>query len=228
PVSTYTDSYRPPCSVKKTIQKQTLQQLCSENKFVTPGLTMPLVQNPVSQGQTEQLVKAAMQEYYRNTFDPAACCPEKYYLTRSEEKYKPVFVNKNRYISWRTGPYNSTVWNKYHSCLPILPKDTRMDTFLRSVPVSYPLKLACLNQCGNYLHPLPALQLYLCLCHAGIHPSHYCLRGMDYYVDGASAIRGQLNTLEDRAEYPMLQLQPEGNVLCVYTPPPVLLPVQEP
>ncbi|XP_032843934.2 spermatid-specific manchette-related protein 1 [Tyto alba] len=208
PVSTYTDSYRPPCSVKKTIQKQTLQQLRSENKFVTPGLTMPLVQNPVSQGQTEQLVKAAMQEYYRNTFDPAACCPEKYYLTRSEEKYKPVFVNENRYISWRTGPYNSTVWNKYHSCLPILPKDTRMDTFLRSVPVSYPLKLACLNQCEREVVPdmLPRLPVYTMRrsrpfwsYYSPCSGRHYCLRGMDYYVDGASAIRGQLNTLEDRA-----------------------------
>lgn len=35
PISTYTDSYRPPCSVKKTIQEQGAQQLWKENKFVT-------------------------------------------------------------------------------------------------------------------------------------------------------------------------------------------------
>uniref|UniRef100_A0A663FF74 Family with sequence similarity 219 member A n=1 Tax=Aquila chrysaetos chrysaetos TaxID=223781 RepID=A0A663FF74_AQUCH len=46
------------------------------------GLTMPPVQNPVSQGRPEQLIKAAMQEYYRNTIDPAAYWPEKYWLAR--------------------------------------------------------------------------------------------------------------------------------------------------
>ncbi|XP_009888059.1 PREDICTED: spermatid-specific manchette-related protein 1 [Charadrius vociferus] len=35
PISTYTDSYRPPCSVKKTIYDQGAQQLEKENKFVT-------------------------------------------------------------------------------------------------------------------------------------------------------------------------------------------------
>lgn len=35
PVSTYTDSYRPPCSVKKTIREQAPQELWKENKFVT-------------------------------------------------------------------------------------------------------------------------------------------------------------------------------------------------
>lgn len=45
---------------------------------------MPPVQNPASQGQPEQLIKAAMQEYYRNTIDPAAYWNKKYWLARSE------------------------------------------------------------------------------------------------------------------------------------------------
>lgn len=45
---------------------------------------MPPVQNPVSQGQPEQLIKAAMQEYYRSTINPTAYCPEKYWLARSK------------------------------------------------------------------------------------------------------------------------------------------------
>uniref|UniRef100_A0A663NB18 Chromosome 9 open reading frame 24 n=1 Tax=Athene cunicularia TaxID=194338 RepID=A0A663NB18_ATHCN len=79
-----------------------------------------------------------------------------------------------------------------------------METFLHSIPVSYPLNPTCINQCGNYPHPVPVLQLKLCPCCAGMHPGrgpywgyyspcsacHHCLRGMDYYIDGASAIRG--------------------------------------
>ncbi|XP_074713069.1 sperm microtubule inner protein 6 [Strix uralensis] len=208
PVSTYTDSYRPPCSVKKTIQKQTSQQLCSENKFVTPGLMMPLVQNPASQGQTELPIKAAMQESHRNTINPTAYWPKKYWLARSKDKYKPVFVNKDKYLTWRTGPYNSTVWNRYLSCVPLPPKETRMETFLHSIPVSYPLKPTCINQCEREVATdmLPRLPMYSVTgrgpywgYYSPCSGCHHCQQGMDYYVDGASAIRGQLHTLEERA-----------------------------
>ncbi|KAM9588568.1 sperm microtubule inner protein 6 [Morphnus guianensis] len=208
PVSTYTDSYRPPCSVKKTIQEQAPQELWKENKFVTQGLTMPPVQNPVSQGRPKQLIKAAMQEYYRNTIDPAAYWPEKYWLARFEEKYNPVFVNEDKYVTWRTGPYNSAAWNKHSSYLPLLPKVTRMETFLHSIPVPYPPKPICLNQfeqevITNVLHRLPVytvtgrgpFQGYYSPCSG----RHYCLRGMDYYVDGGPAIRRHLHTLGERA-----------------------------
>ncbi|NXC70983.1 SMRP1 protein, partial [Anhinga anhinga] len=199
PVSTYTDSYRPPCSVKKAIQEQGPQQVWKENKFVTQGLTMPPVQNPVSQGQSEQLIKAAIQEYYKNT-DPSA-----YWSARSKgtaEKYSPVFVNEDKYITWRTGPYNSAAWNKHSSCLPLLPKDTRMDTFLHSILVPYTPKPTCLNQFekevfANVLHRLPVytvtgrgpFQTY----YSPSSGCYYCLQGMDYYTDGASTIRSHLH-----------------------------------
>uniref|UniRef100_A0A8B9Z1X9 Chromosome 9 open reading frame 24 n=1 Tax=Buteo japonicus TaxID=224669 RepID=A0A8B9Z1X9_9AVES len=213
PISTYTDSYRPPCSVKKTIHEQAPQELWKENKFVTQGLTMPPVQNPVSQGQREQLIKAAMQEHYRNTIDPAAYWPEKYWLARFEgtaevPKYNPVFVNENKYVTWRTGPYNSAAWNKHSSYLPLLPK-VEMETFLHSIPAPYPPKPICLNQferevIANTLHRLPVysvtgrgpFQGYYSPCSG----RHYCLRGMDYYVDGGPAIRRHLHTLGERAE----------------------------
>ncbi|CAN0344276.1 unnamed protein product [Bubo scandiacus] len=207
PISTYTDSYRPPCSVKKTIQNQTSQQLCSENKFVTPGLTMPLVQNRASQGQTELPIKAAMQESHRNTINPAAYWPKKYWLARSKDKYKPVFVNKDKYLTWRTDPYNSTVWNRYPSCLPLPRKETRMETFLHSIPM-YPLKPTRINQCEREVATdmLPRLPVYSVTgrgpywgYYSPCSGCHHCLQGMDYYVDGASAIRGQLHTLEERA-----------------------------
>ncbi|NXS69323.1 SMRP1 protein, partial [Pandion haliaetus] len=208
PVSTYTDSYRPPCSVKKTIQEQAPQELWKENKFVTQGLTMPPVQNPVSQGQPEQLIKAAMQEYYRNTIDPAAYWPEKYWLARFEEKHSPVFVNEDKYVTWRTHPYNSAAWNKHSSYLPLLPKVTRMETFLHSIPMPYPPKTICLNQferevIADTLHRLPVytvtgrgpFQGYYSPCSG----RHYCLRGMDYNVDGGPAIRRHLHAVGERA-----------------------------
>ncbi|KFQ62001.1 Spermatid-specific manchette-related protein 1 [Pelecanus crispus] len=233
PISTYTDSYRPPCSVKKTIQDQGPQQLWKENKFVTQGLTMPLVQNPSSQGQSEQLIKVAMQEYYRNTIDPAAYWPEKYWPTRSKEKYSPVFVNEVKYITWKTGPYNSAAWNKHSTYLPLLPKETRMDTFLHSTLMPYPAKPTCLNQSERevvadmYMVPVYTMtgrgpfQGY----YSPYSGRYYCLRRMDGYDDEAPAIRRHLH---ERAEYSMLQLQPQSNVLCIYTWPPAILPVQEP
>lgn len=38
------------------------------------------------------------------------------------EKHNPVFVNEDKYVTWRTGPYNSAAWNKHSSYLPLLPK----------------------------------------------------------------------------------------------------------
>ncbi|GAB0207216.1 mitochondrial enolase superfamily member 1 [Grus japonensis] len=73
---------------------------------------MPQVQNLARQGQPKQLIKAVMQEYYRNAIDPADW----------PEKYNTVFVNKDKYITWRMGPYNSTAWNKHSSYLPLMPK----------------------------------------------------------------------------------------------------------
>ncbi|NXE75356.1 SMRP1 protein, partial [Cochlearius cochlearius] len=195
PISTYTDSYRPPCSVKKTVHEQVPQQLWKENKFVTQGLTMPPVQNPSSQGQPEQLINVATQEYYRSSVDRVAYWPEKYCLARPEGKYSPVFVNDVNYITWRTGPYNSAAWNKHSSYLPPLTKDARMETFLHRIPVTYPVTPTCLNQFEKELvaDRLPVytvtgrgpFQLYYSPCSG----RHYCLREMDYYVDGARAIR---------------------------------------
>ncbi|NXW59160.1 SMRP1 protein, partial [Eurystomus gularis] len=208
PVSTYTDSYRPPCSVKKTIQDRDLQQTWKENKFVTQGLTMPPVHSPARQIQPEHLIPAAMQANYRNTIDPSAYRPWKYWLARSEEKYNPVFINDDKFITWRTGPYNSAAWNKHCSYLPLLPKETRMETFLHSIPTSYPLKLPGINRLErdvvvDVLHCRPVYTVRGRVPSQGYYSPcsgrHYCLRGMDYYADGTSAIRRPLHTLGERA-----------------------------
>ncbi|NXL68079.1 SMRP1 protein, partial [Chordeiles acutipennis] len=219
PVSTYTDSYRPPCSVRKNNKELALQQLWKENKFITKGLTVPPVQNPASQGWPEQLVKVERQEYCRNTIDRTAYWPEKYWLARSEGKYNPVFIDEDKYITWRTGPYNSTAWNKYSSYLTLLPKETRMETFLHSSPVLYPPKRTCLSwlllltitltipPLADMQHSLTSLQPVYTVtgrrpCQGYCSPCsgpHYCLRGIDYYLDGASAIRRHLHEIEETA-----------------------------
>ncbi|NWI20310.1 SMRP1 protein, partial [Crypturellus soui] len=122
PVSTYTDSYRPPNSVKKIFQEPSAR-FWKENKFVTKGLTIPPVPSAGSPEQQEKLLKATAQEFaYRNAVEPSAYLPEKYWVTRQEERYNPVFVNEDRYVTWRTSPYNSAAWNKYTTYLPRLPK----------------------------------------------------------------------------------------------------------
>ncbi|NXX06473.1 SMRP1 protein, partial [Larus smithsonianus] len=207
PISTYTDSYRPPCSIKKTTYKQSSQQLWKENKFVTQGLTLPPVQNPASQGEPEHLIKVAMQEHYRNTIDAATYWTNKYCLARSEEKYKPVFVNEDKYITWRTCPYNSAAWNKHSCYLPLLPRETRVETSLNSLPVPYCLKPTCLSEferemVANMAHRLPLYTVTGRGCFHGYYSPcsgrHYWLRGMDYYVDGASPIRRHHRALGER------------------------------
>ncbi|NXP74193.1 SMRP1 protein, partial [Ramphastos sulfuratus] len=218
PVSTYTDSYRPPHSVRKSI-KESARLLWRENKFVTQGLRVRPVQNPSSQGQLKQPTQAATEAYYRNLTDPSAYRPEKYWLDRSEEKYNPIFVKEDKYATWRTGSYNSAAWNKYSSYLPLLPEETRMETFLHSISMPHTLKPTYLSQSdrevvNNMLHRAPAytvmgrgpLQGYYSPCSG----RHYCLRGLDYYVDGTSAIQRHLHR------------QGEGTVMsipcCSYSP----------
>ncbi|KFW00347.1 PREDICTED: spermatid-specific manchette-related protein 1 [Eurypyga helias] len=229
PISTYTDSYRPPCSVKKIFRDQT-PQLWKENKFVTQGLRMPPVQNPASQGQPEVLIKAAMQERYRNT-NTAAYWPEKHRLAGSKEKYKPYFVNEDKHITWRAGPYNSAAWKGPR------PKETRMETFPHSAAMLCPLKPPCLYQCEgevatDTLHRLPMytaarrgpFQGYYSPCSG----RHYCLREMDYSADEGPAISRHLCASGERDEYTMQHVQPHSNIVYVYTSPPAHLLIQEP
>ncbi|NXX78175.1 SMRP1 protein, partial [Urocolius indicus] len=202
PVSTYTNDYRPPCSVRKIDQDQTLQQLWKENKFITPGLTVPPLKNPARQGQPEYLNNTSMQEYYRNKApqDTPTCgfC--------FAEKYEPVFVNNDKYTSWRN-PYSSTAWNK-HSSYPLLqPKETRMETSPNSILVPYSTIAPCLHQSGNYPCSGPVLQLVPMYSATQREPlqvycspcsgHHYCLRGTSCCVGGASAIRRHIHALED-------------------------------
>lgn len=60
---------------------------------------MPPVQNLLSQEECKQLIKAEIQERYRNTLDTAAYRPEKYWLARSEGTAEVPAVPR---VTWGT------------------------------------------------------------------------------------------------------------------------------
>ncbi|XP_061224988.1 sperm microtubule inner protein 6 [Neopsephotus bourkii] len=190
PISTYTDSYRPPCSVKRIVPERGLLETSKKTKFLTQGLTMPPGPNPTTQAPPD--LRAAMREYYKSTMYPAAYSPGNF---TSKEKYRPVFVNENKYMSWRARP-STTAWSTEPSALPLPPKDTRMNDWLYSIPVMCPLRPTCLHQYENLvaadtMHRVPVytvtgripIQSYYFPCSG----RHYCLRGIDCYLDGTPA-----------------------------------------
>ncbi|XP_010188292.1 PREDICTED: LOW QUALITY PROTEIN: spermatid-specific manchette-related protein 1-like, partial [Mesitornis unicolor] len=186
PVSTYTDSYCPPCSVKKTIQDNVSREFWKENNFVTEG------------------------EGEQSGCPPASSAPQD----------TPVYCMENNMENWRTTPFSSTAWNKHCSCLSRLPKETRMETYLYRVPMMHPPKPTCLNPCEREAiattlrrlssslscRPVPSLQPVYTMSTKGAFQGyyspcsgrHYCLQGMDYYVDRDPAIRKHLNALAER------------------------------
>ncbi|NXD73811.1 SMRP1 protein, partial [Eolophus roseicapillus] len=189
PVSTYTDSYRPPCSVKKAMCDWGLLEAWKENKFVTQGLTMPPRPSPTIQAPAN--LRAAMREYYKSTMYPAACSPGNFTSKGTAKKYRPAFVNENKYMSWRTSP-STTAWSMESSSLPLLPKETRMNTLLYSIPMMCPLRPTCLNQyerlvVPDMMHKVPVytvtgripFQSYYFPCSG----RHCCLRGIDYILE---------------------------------------------
>uniref|UniRef100_A0A8B9TVM3 Chromosome 9 open reading frame 24 n=1 Tax=Anas platyrhynchos TaxID=8839 RepID=A0A8B9TVM3_ANAPL len=231
PVSTYTDSYRPPCTLKKSIHEKAPLQLWKENKFVTQGLTVPQDRNPASQGQPDKLIKAVMQEYlYRNAIDPTAYWPEKYWLTRPEAS--PCHTLQNLPAS------TNTVTALTHSSSSCCARAIQVLSCL--VISSSPLILAVLllaerEVVADMLRRLsrlspPSLQPVYTM--SGRRPfqgyyspcsgRHYCLRGMDYYGHSTPCLRYLLQ------EHPVLQLQPHGDSLCTFTSPPAIVPIYEP
>uniref|UniRef100_A0A674IWN2 Sperm microtubule inner protein 6 n=1 Tax=Terrapene triunguis TaxID=2587831 RepID=A0A674IWN2_9SAUR len=213
PISTYTESYRPPCTVKQTYRERPLT-LWEENKFITEGLTRPRVENQVNQAQLEKMIKHAVQDYsYKNTIEPTAYRPEKYWVTRPEGiagLFKPPAPQPSSL---------SLFFQLVHSVLPPSAGNctqTGMETILRGMPMEYPPKPDRLNNYErevvvNMLNSLSRSQLpsvqnrstipgrkpfqgYYSPCTG----RHYCLRGMDYYVDGAPCNERQLNQLVEK------------------------------
>nr|XP_020822636.1 spermatid-specific manchette-related protein 1 isoform X3 [Phascolarctos cinereus] len=140
PISTYTDSYRPPASIKQDYKDPPLWAW-EENKFVSKGLKKPMLENHVDRQCLEKMVKRAVEEYsYKGAVPGNPYLPQKYWISEPEERYNPTFISGDRYATWRTGPYHSAGWNKYTTYLPRLPKEAGMETVIRGMPLDYPPK----------------------------------------------------------------------------------------
>ncbi|KAL1776456.1 spermatid-specific manchette-related protein 1 isoform X1 [Sigmodon hispidus] len=155
PISTYSDSYRAPTSIKEVYKDPPLWAW-EANKFVTPGLTQTMHRH-VDPEALQKMVKCAAQDYtYKSSISGRPYLPEKYWLSQDEacwnyrlvdlkkDKCCTSYLDNDRYSTWRTGPYNSH-WNKYNTCLPRLPKDAGMETVVRGMPLEYPPKPERLN-----------------------------------------------------------------------------------
>ncbi|CAO2580485.1 Spermatid-specific manchette-related protein 1 [Lemmus lemmus] len=147
PISTYSDSYRAPTSIKEVYKDPPLWAW-EANKFVTPGLTQTMHRH-VDPEALQKMVKCAAQDYtYKSSMSGHPYLPEKYWLSQDEEdKCCSSYLDNGRYNTWRTGPYNS-YWNKYTTFLPRLPKDAGTETVVRGMPLEYPPKPERLNAYG--------------------------------------------------------------------------------
>ncbi|ELK09068.1 hypothetical protein PAL_GLEAN10008282 [Pteropus alecto] len=90
PISTYSDSYRAPTSIKEVYKDP---PLCAweANKFVTPGLAQSMRRHVDSEA-LQKMLKCAVQDYtYKGSIPGHPYLPEKYWL--SEEEEREVVVN---------------------------------------------------------------------------------------------------------------------------------------
>ncbi|XP_013378425.1 PREDICTED: spermatid-specific manchette-related protein 1 isoform X5 [Chinchilla lanigera] len=148
PISTYTDSYRAPTSIKEVYKDPPLWAW-EANKFLTPGLTQTMKRHTDPEA-LQKMARCAAQDYsYKSSIPGHPYLPEKYWLSQEEEnKCCPSYLGSDPYCTWRTGPYSSTCWNKYTTCLPRLPKEAGMETAARGVPLECPPKPERLNAYG--------------------------------------------------------------------------------
>ncbi|XP_021078009.1 spermatid-specific manchette-related protein 1 isoform X1 [Mus pahari] len=249
PISTYSDSYRAPTSIKEVYKDPPLWAW-EANKFVTPGLTQTMHRH-VDPEALQKMAKCAAQDYtYKSSISGHPYLPEKYWLSPDEEdKYCPSYLDNDRYNTWKTSPC-SNYWNKYTGYLPRLSKDTGMETVVRGMPLEYPPKPERLNayerevvvnmlnslsrnrtlpqivpRCGC-VDPLPGrlpYQGYESPCSG----RHYCLRGMDYCTTGEPSTERRLRPL--CSQQPTVRsVSPFGHrpgMQCaVTTPPPSFYP----
>nr|XP_010965702.1 spermatid-specific manchette-related protein 1 [Camelus bactrianus] len=211
PISTYSDSYRAPTSIKEVYKDPPLWAW-EANKFVTPGLTQTMRRH-VDPEALQKMVKCAVQDYsYKGSIPGHPYLPEKYWLFQEEaDNCNPNYLCGNQYNKWRMGPYNCTGWNKCTTYLPRLPKEAGMETVVRGMPLVYPPKPERLNA---YEREVVVNMLN-------------SLRGMDYCVAGPPCIERRLRP--SCAEQPTVRsVSPcehrAGMQCAVITPPPSYYP----
>ncbi|XP_075415069.1 sperm microtubule inner protein 6 [Tenrec ecaudatus] len=217
PISTYTDSYRAPTSIKE-VYKDPAMWAWEPNKFVTPGLTHTTGHH-MDQEALQKMVRCAMHDYsYKNPMQDHLYFPEKYWLSQEEgDRCIPGYLYDDRYATWRLGPYHSQAKIKYPTCLPPLPKEAGTETVVAGMPLeclpkpkserlnAYEREVVVnmLNSLSRN-QPLPQIaprcgcvdplrgrlpfQGYESTCSG----RHYCMRGMDYYATGAPCLPRRL------------------------------------
>uniref|UniRef100_A0A8B9F713 Uncharacterized protein n=1 Tax=Amazona collaria TaxID=241587 RepID=A0A8B9F713_9PSIT len=244
PVSTYTDSYRPPYSVKKALCDRRLVEPWKENKFVTQV-------SAVRVGNLSISATAQVLPFYSPQILPGGrCCLEEPLLLfhnprgprlspapldtaachfRIAEKYRPVVVGDDKYMSRRTSP-STTAWSMEPSYLPLLPKvdcactmlvSIRLTGWLLLLPLTFPHHPSALEKvvAADMVHRVPVytvtgkipFQSYYVPCSG----RHCCLRGIDYYLGGTPATRKKLFSVEERAVMSCCYL---GEAVVKHTP----------
>ncbi|XP_069430062.1 sperm microtubule inner protein 6 isoform X2 [Ovis canadensis] len=257
PISTYSDSYRAPTSIKEVYKDPPLWAW-EANKFVTRGLTQT-AQRHVDPDALQKMLKCAVQDYScKGSIPSHPYFPEKYWLCPEEADKcnpnylcgNPNYLCSNRYNTWRMGPYNC--WDKCTTYLPRLPKEAGMETVVRGMPLVYPPKPERLNayerevvvnmlnslsrnqplpqitpRCGC-VDPLPG-RLPFQGYESACSGRHYCLRGMDYSVSGPPCTERRLRPLCTELPTECVSLRaPTRNAMCCYNSPAVVLPLSEP
>ncbi|XP_019062331.1 spermatid-specific manchette-related protein 1 isoform X2 [Fukomys damarensis] len=214
PISTYTDSYRAPTSIKEVYKDPPLWAW-EANKFVTPGLTQTMKRHTDPEA-LQKMAKCAVQDYsYKSSMSGHPYLPERYWLSQEEEnKCCPCYLGNDPYRTWRTRPYNSSYWNKYTTCLPRLPKEAGMETAVRGMPLECPPKPERLNTHERDV----VVNMLNSLC------------GMDYCASGPPCTeRHHLRALCPEQPTECITLRAQGrNALCCYNSPAVILPISEP
>ncbi|XP_021490163.1 sperm microtubule inner protein 6 isoform X2 [Meriones unguiculatus] len=174
PISTYSDSYRAPTSIKEVYKDPPLWPW-EANKFVTPGLTQSMHRH-VDPEALQKMAKCAAQEYtHKHSLSGHPYLPERYWLSEDEEDdCCTSYLDNDWYNPWMTGPHNN-YWNKYTTCLPPLPKDARVETVVKGkeMPLEYPPKPERLNAYGGSQPAVPGPECNVLLqlpCH---HITHF-------------------------------------------------------
>ncbi|KFO35336.1 hypothetical protein H920_03209 [Fukomys damarensis] len=84
PISTYTDSYRAPTSIKEVYKDPPLWAW-EANKFVTPGLTQTMKRHTDPEA-LQKMAKCAVQDYsYKSSMSGHPYLPERYWLSQEED-----------------------------------------------------------------------------------------------------------------------------------------------
>ncbi|XP_028916199.2 spermatid-specific manchette-related protein 1 isoform X2 [Ornithorhynchus anatinus] len=201
PTSTYTDSYRVPSSIKQSYEEPPLKAW-EENKFVTQGLTQIATKKPVEQRLLEGMTQRAPNQFASQPPIPSsAYLPHKYWISEAEGAGREVQPGLGERGQVRDVEDGTRQQRRLEPLLlsPAAPAQApgereavvnMIDTLSRS-------QLPSIQVPQHVPGRLP-FQGYGSRCTG----RHYCLRGMDYFVDGPPPSRRPLGQQTVRSAPP--------------------------